>query len=113
MGSAVTREQWLAVPAVGWPLSPFPEDPELPRAPLEFTPIWICPAVFLQGYVCKILSFSSGRVCWLGYRAESGMFAVRSSCSGCEDAWWYGLECAGAHKLKGSAWGGHGGVGQS
>lgn len=51
MGSAVTREQWLAVPAVGWLFSPSPGDPELPPALLEFTPIWICPAVFLQGYV--------------------------------------------------------------
>lgn len=51
--------------------------------------------------------------CWFGHRAESGTFAVRPSCSGCEDAWWFGLEGAGAHKLKGSARGGHGGVGQS
>lgn len=51
--------------------------------------------------------------CWFGHRAESGTFAVRSSCSGREDAWWFGLEGAGAHKLKGSARGGHDSVGQS
>jgi len=59
-----------------------------------------------------MLSFASGRVCWFGHHAENGLPAVRSSCSACEDAWWYGLEGAGAHKLEGSARGGHGGVGQ-